>query len=179
MWDRLQLLSEQPELGGSDTAAVLVPLFEDPASDVRVILTKRPETMPTHAGHIALPGGRPDPDDDGPIDTALREAREEVGIEPEAVEVIGFLPPIHTVEFSLLVMPVVGRIHGELILKPSPREVAAVYEPRLTDLAHLDGWVFEVWNDRKIWFFDLDGDLLWGATARIIRQLVGLDPLFN
>ncbi len=82
-------------------AAVLAPLFEDDGGMIRVVLTKRPNTMPTHAGHIAFPGGRPEPGDDGPIGTAMREATEEVGIDPEQVEVLGFLPAIDTVEFSL------------------------------------------------------------------------------
>jgi 8-oxo-dGTP pyrophosphatase MutT (NUDIX family) len=174
MWDRLHLQSEVPLASDLPMAAVLVPLYEDPANDVRVILTKRPDTMPTHAGHIAFPGGRPQDDDDGPAATALREAQEEVGINPDEVEVIGFLPAIHTVEFSLLVVPVVGRLNGVPELRPSEREVAMVFQPRLVELAEADRWRFELWQGRRIWFFDLEGEVLWGATARMVRQLLGL-----
>jgi 8-oxo-dGTP pyrophosphatase MutT (NUDIX family) len=175
MWDRLHTVAQPPAAGDIPLAAVLVPLYEDPAGDLRVVLTKRPDTMPTHAGHIAFPGGRPHPEDSGPVDTALREAHEEVGIAPSDVEVIGFLPPIHTVEFSLLVVPVVGRLSGVPDLIPSEREVALVLEPRLVDLAEPDRWRFELWQGRPVWFYDLDGEILWGATAWMMRQLLGLE----
>ena len=155
-------------------AAVLAPLYEDEDGQVRVVLTKRPDTMPTHAGHIAFPGGRPDPADNGPVSTALREAHEEVGIEPSMVEVLGFLPPIDTVEFSLLVVPVVGRVQTPLNLVPSEREVAKVYTPLLEDLADGSKWWSVPWNDFQVWYYDLEGDTLWGATARMVRDLVGL-----
>jgi 8-oxo-dGTP pyrophosphatase MutT (NUDIX family) len=128
-----------------------------------------------HAGHIAFPGGRPHPGDDGPIATALREAHEEVGIEEGQVEVLGFLSPIDTVEFSLLVVPVVGRVTTPLGLVPSAREVVRVHTPRLVDLADPDRWWHVPWNGWKVWYYDLEGDTLWGATGRMVRQLVGLE----
>lgn len=175
MWDELQLTNDYPEPDGRPMAAVLAPLYEDERGEIRVVLTKRPDTMPTHAGHIAFPGGRPDPEDGGPVETALREAREEVGIEAGQVEVLGFLPPIDTVEFSLLVIPVVGRVSTPLGLVPSNREVARVYTPRLVDLADPERWWHIPWEGWKVWYYDLDGDTLWGATARMVRQLVGLE----
>ena len=175
MWDTLRINDTYTDPGDRPLAAVLAPLYEDEDGQVRLVLTKRPDTMPTHAGHIALPGGRPDPDDDGPVDTALREAYEEVGIEPSQVEVLGFLEPIDTVEFDLLVVPVVGRVATPLGLVPSEREVARVYQPLLSDLADGDLWWSIPWNDWTVWYYDLEGDTLWGATARMVRQLVGLD----
>jgi 8-oxo-dGTP pyrophosphatase MutT (NUDIX family) len=176
MWDRLPgIQREEPSIGGIDVAAVLVPLFSDDSGDVRVVLTKRPMTMPTHAGHVAFPGGRPDPEDGGPVATALREAEEEVGIDPDTVELLGFLPPIHTVEFTLFVLPVVGRLPGTPELRPSPREVDKVFLPRLEDLADEAAWRFELWHGRKVWFYDLEGEVLWGATAKMVRDLIGLD----
>ena len=175
MWSDIKYLDSHPEPGDRPMAAVLAPLFEDEEGQVRVVLTKRPDTMPTHAGHIAFPGGRPDPGDDGPIGTALREAHEEVGIDAHQVEVLGFLPPIDTVEFNLLVVPVVGKVSTPLGLVPSDREVAKVYTPLLSDLADSDRWWHIPWNDWQVWYYDLEGDTLWGATARMVRQLVGLD----
>jgi len=175
MWDRLVVDAQEPPAGELPRAAVLAPLYEDARRDVRVVLIKRPMTMPTHAGHIAFPGGRPDPEDGGPVETALREAEEEVGIEPASVEVLGFLPSIHTVEYSLLVVPVVGRLRQEPDLRPSPREVDGVFLPRLEDLAAEDGWRFEPWGSRRVWFHDLDGEVLWGATAAMVRRLLGLE----
>lgn len=165
-----------PEPGGVPQAAVLIALFDDPEGRTRVVLTKRPLTMPTHAGHLAFPGGRPDEGDGGPVETALREAHEEVGIDPASVEVIGFLPAIHTVEYTLMVVPVVGMLSGIPELRPSPREVDKVLVPEVDRFAVEDGWRFELWRGRKIWFFDVDGEVLWGATAHMMRQLVGLEP---
>lgn len=174
MWNRLHLLADYQPPGERPVAAVLAGLYDDEQGRVRTILTKRPDTMPTHAGHIAFPGGRPHPDDDGPMATAIREAHEEVGIVESQVEVLGFLPPIDTVEFPLLVIPVVARLSTPLDLVPSPREVEKIYTPLLSDLADPDKWWHIPWNGWKVWYFDLDGDTLWGATARMVRELVGL-----
>ena len=175
MWDQLRYVDTYPEPGDKDVAAVLAPVYEDDQGDLRVVLTKRPDTMPTHAGHIAFPGGRPDPGDRNPVDTALREAHEEVGIEPAQVEVLGYLPPIDTVEFSLMVVPVVGRVSTPLELVPSEREVAKVYHPLVAELADEDRWWNVPWNGWKVWYYDLEGDTLWGATARMVRLMVGLE----
>ena len=174
MWNLLHLQPDPPNAGDEPTAAVLAPLFEDEQGVVRVVLTKRPDTMPTHAGHIAFPGGRPHPDDSGPVDTALREAQEEVGIDPERVEVLGFLPAIDTVEFKPLVIPVVGKVATPLVLVPSKREVARVYTPPLSELADPERWSAVAWNRHQVWYYDLEGDTLWGATARMVRSLLGL-----
>lgn len=173
MWERIHVLDSHPEPGDRPAAAVLAPLYEDEGT-IRVVLTKRPDTMPTHAGHISFPGGRPHPGDRGPVDTALREAHEEVGIEPSKVEVLGFLEPIDTVEFTPLVIPVVGRVETPLTLVPSEREVERIHTPRLCDLADAERWWSIPWNGWQVWYYDLDGDTLWGATARMVRLLVGL-----
>jgi 8-oxo-dGTP pyrophosphatase MutT (NUDIX family) len=154
-------------------AAVLIPVYED-AGTVRLILIKRPMSMPTHGGHLAFPGGRPDDADADPVATALREAEEEVGISPEAVRIVGFLPAVDTVQYSLPVIPVVGLLDEVPELRPSPREVDAVLHPSLTALADESRWRCEVWRDHPVWFFDLDGEVLWGATAWMVRELLGL-----
>lgn len=174
MWDQLHYLENLPAHQDGQTAAVLAPLFEDKSGKVRIVLTKRPDTMPTHAGHIAFPGGRPDPSDSGPVETALREASEEVGIDPGRVQVLGFLQSIDTVEYRLQVVPVVGRLDPPIDLIPSQREVARVYTPELAELADDGRWWFVPWDQRRVWYFDLEGDLLWGATAMMVRQLLGM-----
>jgi 8-oxo-dGTP pyrophosphatase MutT (NUDIX family) len=174
VWDRLNILGEVPGSTELPMAAVLAALYPD-GDEIRLILTKRPMTMPTHAGHLAFPGGRPHADDLGPVETALREAHEEVGLRPEDVEVIGFLPPIHTVEFSLFVVPVVGRLGRVPDLVPSEREVDRVLTPALSELVDESRWRHEVWQGRKVWFFELEGESLWGATARMTRDLLGME----
>ena len=154
-------------------AAVLVPLFVD-GGELRLILTKRPMHMPTHAGDLAFPGGKP-MDGEGPVDTALREAEEEVGISPSSVEVMGYLPDIHTVSYVRMVVPVVGRLSSVPRLRPDPGEVDKVLLPAVDQFRQRDLWRTEYWDDRPIYFFPLEGEILWGATARMVRQLVGLD----
>ncbi len=175
MWDRLIFQPDPPDSSGLPTAAVLAPLFEDSHGDIRLVLTKRPDTMPTHAGHLAFPGGRPDPGDDGPVSTALREAHEEVGIDPRSVEVLGFLPAVDTVSFSLMVIPVVGRLASEPLLVPSAREVDRILLPRIAELADEAGWRWEIWRGHRVWFYEIDGEVLWGATAWMTRTLLGLE----
>lgn len=175
MWDLLDLVPEPPPPGEFALAAVLIAVYEDAGGVFRLVLTKRPDTMPTHAGHISFPGGRPHPGDAGPVDTALREAEEEVGIPPGDVEVVGYLPPIDTVQLRLHVVPVVGRLASPPDLIPAPREVVRVYEPALDDLAEESRWTSQDWNGHVVWFYDLEGDSLWGATAMMIRRLLGMD----
>lgn len=177
MWEELHYTTEPPAAADKPLAAVLAPLYLDDEGELRLVLTKRPDTMPTHAGHISFPGGGPQSGDNGPIGTALREAHEEVGIEPAQVEVLGFLPTIDTVEAALLVVPVVGRVLPPLRLVPSEREVQRVHTPLVSDLSDGERWWSVPWNGWEVWYFDLDGDTLWGATARMVRKLVGLEPL--
>jgi 8-oxo-dGTP pyrophosphatase MutT (NUDIX family) len=174
VWDRLVFSQRLPEPGHKPMAAVLAPLYEDVSGDMRLILTKRPMTMPTHAGHLAFPGGRPHPEDSGPVATALREAHEEVGIEPETVEVLGFLPAVDTIQFSLLVVPVVGRLPIEPVLVRSEREVDKILTPRVAELADERGWRSENWRGHQVWYFDIDDEVLWGATAWMTRHMLGL-----
>lgn len=175
MWEQLRHIDTYPEPGDKPQAAVLIPLYEDDSGDIRVVLTKRPDTMPTHAGHISFPGGRPEEADDGPVATAIREAHEEVGITEEQVSVLGFLEPIDTVEFTLMVVPVVARVSTPLDLVRSEREVARIYTPKLSDLADPDQWAYVPWQSWKAWYFMLGDDTLWGATAHMVRLLVGLN----
>lgn len=158
---------------GAPPAAVLVPLYRD-NGHAHVVMIKRPMSMPTHAGHIAFPGGRPDPRDDGPVATALREAHEEVGISPDDVHLLGFLPAVDTVQFRLPVIPVVGFIDGVPELIPSEREVDRLFRTPIDVLRDESAWRCETWGGHAVWFFDLDGDVLWGATAWMVRELLGL-----
>ena len=174
MWERLRFTVEPPPWNGEPRAAVLAPLFEDDDGAIRLILTKRPMTMPTHAGHLSFPGGRPDPGDRGPVDTALRETHEEIGVPPGDVEVLGFLPEVDTVEFSRQVVPVVGRLPKNPTIVPSAREVDRILLPRVANLVEDELWRSETWMGRKVWFYDIDGEVLWGATAWMTRRLLGM-----
>jgi 8-oxo-dGTP pyrophosphatase MutT (NUDIX family) len=157
---------------GATPAAVLVAVTNAP--EPGVILTQRTETLRRHAGQIAFPGGRIDPEDDGPIAAALREAEEEIALPPAAVTVIGMADRYRTVT-GYEVTPVIGVVPPGLVLAPSEAEVAAVFEVPLhflldpanqrTGEAEFRGQVrhfYEIiWEDRRI----------WGATAAMIVNL--------
>lgn len=156
-------------------ASVLVPIVlrEQPM----VLLTERTVHLSTHSGQIAFPGGRADPEDASPAATALREAQEEVGLDPGFVEVLGALSTYVTGS-SFIITPVVGLVRPDCALQPNPYEVADVFEVPLAfllDPAHHRHHLFE-WNGvRREWFSMpyQDGDknrYIWGATAGMLRN---------
>jgi 8-oxo-dGTP pyrophosphatase MutT (NUDIX family) len=159
----------------SRDAAVLVVLFED-AGEAHVVLTKRPETMPSHRGEIAFPGGKQEPGDSSLVAAALREAQEEIGLDPADVEVVGELDHLSTVASQFTIAPVVGLLAAPPVLVPDPREVAAAFAVTIADLLDPDAWREEVWQLWGTWrpmaFYDLPGETVWGATARILTGLL-------
>lgn len=166
------------ELGGTRPAAVLVPLFEE-AGEARVILTKRPETMPSHQGEIAFPGGKFEPGDPDLAATALREAHEEIGLDPGLVEIVGELDHLVTVAARFTLAPFVGLLAERPTLVRHVREVDAIFDVAISELLRDDVFREERWEvpaemlvgvgpDRAIHFFELSGETVWGATARIL-----------
>jgi len=161
------------EEGGDITpAAVLVPVVE--RAQPTVILTLRPETMRKHPGQVSFPGGRIDPDDDGPVAAALREAEEEIGLPPGAVEVIGMADVYRTIT-GFEVTPVVGILPPDLALRAYPGEVAAMFEVplhHLLDPAHQLVRTVE-WRGRERSYYEIEweGRRIWGATAAMIVNL--------
>ena len=156
-------------------AAVLVPLC-GPANETEVVLTQRAVDLPTHAGEIAFPGGRHDPErDDSLLATALREADEEIGLRPSDVQVLGALPTISTLSTRFEIHPFVGRIPSNYPFAPHPGEVFEVF--RMPLRAHGDAAlrVAHRWtvSDRTIEAPGIlfDGHLVWGATLRILDLL--------
>ena len=163
-------------------AAVLVPLV--PREDgLRVLLTRRTDHLRDHAGQISFPGGRVDPGEVDPVQTALREAREEVGLEARHVEVIGALPTYTTVT-AYVVTPVVALVHPPFDLTLDAFEVAEAFEVPLAFLmtpAHHRVHVFEAGEERRQFLSmpwpgaGADGvdreHFIWGATAAMLRNL--------
>jgi 8-oxo-dGTP pyrophosphatase MutT (NUDIX family) len=128
--------------------------------------------MRTHAGDVVFPGGMIDADDEGPVGTALREAWEEIGLPPENVEVIGGLQPGTTRSREMLIVPVVARVRRPVELTPEPGEVEAIIEPLVDDLLDDAGWHTETWSGHTLWFYEFGEGILWGATARMVRDLL-------
>jgi peroxisomal coenzyme A diphosphatase NUDT7 len=158
-------------------AAVLVPLLAGPADEARLVLTKRPDTMPSHQGQIAFPGGKIDPAvDRSARDAALREAEEEIALAPDAVEVLAELPTVGTAVGQFVMTPYVGVVAPGTPLVAHPREVTRVFDVALAELLDPDAYRSEVWQlwgeARLMHFFDLEGETVWGATARILADFL-------
>jgi 8-oxo-dGTP pyrophosphatase MutT (NUDIX family) len=153
-------------------AAVLVPVVDRP--EPTVILTVRTETMRRHAGQIAFPGGRLDPEDDGPIAGALREAEEEIGLPRAAVEVIGVADLYRTIT-GFEVTPVVGVVAPDLPLTPHPGEVASIFEAPLHYIMRSEHQIVRTvqWrgSERSYYEIEWEGRRIWGATAAMIVNL--------
>jgi len=156
---------------GKEDAAVLVPIFGWPERP-GIVLTERRHDMRRHAGEISFPGGRADPGE-SLVACALREADEEIGLDPAAVDVVGALPPTSTVVTSYRVLPVVGLIPAGLAHRLSPNEVERVIELGLDELR--EGYAMRRLIRRGVPFrtptYEVDEDLIWGATARMLQML--------
>lgn len=158
-------------------AAVLAPVYRDPEGALRLVLVRRSEGG-VHGGQIALPGGRRDEADASPVDTALREAEEEIGLPRSAVRVLATLPVFETRSTGFRITPFLGRIERPVTWRPDEREVAEVLEPRIEDLLapatrgesweKFDGWPEPI----RIEFYRIGSHRLWGATYRIVSPLL-------
>jgi len=154
-------------------AAVLIPIVSRPTG-LTVLLTQRTAHLRDHAGQVSFPGGRCEPDDATPQATALRESREEVGIEPEQVEILATLPDYFT-STGFRVTPVVGLVTPPLNLRLDDFEVAEVFEPPLDFLLDPASYqrhqVERAGTVHSYWAVPWQGYFIWGATA---GMLVGL-----
>lgn len=169
-------LAPSPVPPGSRAAAVLIPLFEE-GGQARVILTRRAATLSAHQGEMSFPGGTIGPGEDELV-AALREAEEEIGLCPTEVEVVGRLDRLVTATTGFVLTPFVGILEERPPLDLRLDEVEVAYDVSLAHL--LDESVFreERWDgpvaDRPIYFFELEHDTVWGATARILYGLLEL-----
>ncbi|WP_417768334.1 CoA pyrophosphatase [Stappia sp.] len=154
-------------------AAVLIPVIERPAG-ATVILTQRTDHLTSHAGQISLPGGKIDPDDDGAVGAALREAEEEIGLDPHLVEPLGVLPTYLTGS-GYRVAPVVALVGQQARLVPNPDEVADVFEVPLAflmnDANHLRQSRVFAGKPRYFYAMPYGERYIWGVTAGILRLM--------
>jgi 8-oxo-dGTP pyrophosphatase MutT (NUDIX family) len=155
-------------------AAVLMPFRPQEDGSLKLLFTKRPDDMTSHPGQISFPGGASDPGDADHVATALREAHEEVGIPPEAVEVIGALEPMSTFVSDFAVWPIAGLVSPDVEIIANPSEVERVFEVSLAELVA----VREQRELRRAGMtftteaFETHGGLIWGVTGYILARLL-------
>ena len=157
---------------GEVPAAVLVPVLTG-EPEPRLVFTKRADTLSRHAGEISFPGGLLNPSET-PVDAALRESEEELGLARAHVEVVGMLPPVQTHVSGIMIVPLVGVLGVDPLFTPNNDEIDVVLEyplPALVaasaerDLEH-DGRRF------RTYVFEMGNHTIWGATARILRSFL-------
>ena len=169
-WSSVDATADDPPV---KEAAVLVALVERPAG-LSVILTRRADTLRSHTGQVAFPGGRRDPGET-PWATALREAQEEIGLDPSTVSLAGLSTPYRT-GTGYHVVPVVGFVTPPFTLSPNPDEVADIFETPfvfLMDLANYEqrNGKTPAGDERRFYAITWEDRLVWGATAGMLRAL--------
>jgi 8-oxo-dGTP pyrophosphatase MutT (NUDIX family) len=151
-------------------AAVLVGLFEGALQDPHLWLVRRPDGLRRHSGQVALPGGKRDETDRDLIATALREADEEIGLAPEAVEVLGTSDDYVTMT-GYVITPVVGWIQMPFSPRPNPAEVSRAFSAPLRafrERAPLRAIPWAATIQRMVRSYEVDGEIVWGATAAML-----------
>jgi 8-oxo-dGTP pyrophosphatase MutT (NUDIX family) len=174
------------EVTTSRRSAVLVPLYES-EGQTWLVLTRRAAHMRSHTFEVSFPGGARDPVDRDDWATALREAQEEVGLDPTLPRPIGALDRFVTVGSHSLVHPLVAALPGTPVLRANEAEVDRIIHVPLSELVTGNVFREELWPTadgefRPVTFFELLGDTLWGATGAMVRQLLAIvagvdDPL--
>jgi 8-oxo-dGTP pyrophosphatase MutT (NUDIX family) len=167
-----ELIPELAAQPGPRPAAVLVPIVTRP--DLTVLLTQRTDHLSSHAGQISFPGGKVEEGDGGPVATALREAREEIGLDPSFVEPLGFLDAYRT-GTGYRIVPVVGFVHEGFELTLDPNEVADAFEVPLAFLMDAQNHATHVrsWRgvERSFYAMTFEQRYIWGATAGIMKNM--------
>lgn len=165
LWERAGVRATKP-------AAVLVPIVDRSAPTV--LLTLRTQELASHAGQVAFPGGKIDPQDESPVAAALREANEEIGLAPMLVEPIGYLD-LYLTFSGFRIVPTVARVKPEFVLTLNPREVTEAFEVPLDFLMTPDNHLRKTrdWKGiaREYYAMPFENHYIWGITAGIVRNL--------
>lgn len=157
-------------------AAVLIPIFRK-GNEYYILVTKRTEQVPQHKGQISFPGGSQNPGETL-LTTALREAQEEIGLQEKEVTILGGLDDMFTFSSEFLISPFVGFIPYPYPFNINFKEIAEIIEIPWSELTNPQNWREEISKKEghflSLYFFYYQDHLIWGATARILRQLIDL-----
>ena len=158
-------------------SAVLIPIYCSAQDELHVILTRRSAMMKHHTHEVSFPGGNQELEDQDLWATAIREAHEEIGLNPELPRFVGTLDSFVTVGSNSLVTPFVGILDTVPALEANPIEVEEIIDVPLAELLNPDIYREEIWQwqdgkSRPVFFFELIGDTVWGATASMLRQFL-------
>ena len=161
---------------GPVPASVLLPLYLKEGT-YHILFTKRTEHLHHHRGEISFPGGVRHPTDRDTLETALRETREEVGIDPADVEVLGVLDDFYSIH-DYLVTPYVGFLPPDYRFRTNPEEIERIIEVPLAHLLRPEIFRVEDWNwkgrEHPVFFYAYGDDEVWGLTAAILKQFLDL-----
>jgi 8-oxo-dGTP pyrophosphatase MutT (NUDIX family) len=166
-----------PRLPGKDVriAAVLILLYPSNGS-ICTVLMQRPDYNGVHGGQISFPGGKQEPEDADVIQTALREANEETGVDPSKISIIGTLTPLFIPVSNMIVTPVAGWLNEVPLYNIKPDEVVFLFEADLKKLLEPSIVKLKPFKIRgemvEIKYFDYNGNTIWGATAMILHELL-------
>ena len=165
------------EIAGSARSSAVLIALHDTADGPSVVLTRRTKDLSSHKGEMSFPGGRVD-EGESIIDAALREAHEEVGLAPSLVSYVGELDGLSTMVSRSRIHPIVATVESMPDLVPNLAEVDRIVHVPLVELAHHETYRREQWhrngNDIDIHFFEIEGDTVWGATGRMLHQLLDI-----
>ena len=166
-----------PRLPGKDAriAAVLILLYPNNGS-ICTVLMQRPDYNGVHGGQISFPGGKQEQEDSDVIQTALREAYEEIGVDPSKVNIIGILTPLFIPVSNIIVTPVAGWLNEKPLYNIKSDEVVFLFEAdlkKLLDPSLVKSKPFEIRGEKvEIKYYDYNGNSIWGATAMILHELL-------
>ncbi|MEI7983695.1 MAG: CoA pyrophosphatase, partial [Bacteroidota bacterium] len=165
-----------PENAIPSSVLLLLYPFE---KEIGLVLIQRPDYIGVHSGQISLPGGKYEDDDESLIYTALREAKEEIGIDPVLVQILGQITELYIPPSNFIVTPVVGYMSIRPQFKADPKEVADIIEIRISDLMNTSNSQKKKMKLRHGFFlrvpsYYIDGNIIWGATAMILSEFCAI-----
>jgi 8-oxo-dGTP pyrophosphatase MutT (NUDIX family) len=156
-------------------AAVLILLYPDKGS-IYTVFMQRPDYDGVHSGQISFPGGKKEPSDENIIQTAVREAHEETGVDPATISIIGTLTPLFIPISNMIVTPVVGWTNSKPVFNHQPEEVIFLFDAdikKLLDPIIIKTKPFEIRGEMiEVKYFDYEGNVIWGATAMILNEFL-------